>query len=290
MSDTYQPSPLTGAPVATTGYMQPARPVTPTPPAPATSTTYAPSFSYGPSDINTALIKAGAPPSVAPTLTAITGAESGFGKNQVSGVNKDGSRDYGLGQINGKAWPGLNPPNLVHAPLDQQAAAIVHVYNHQGLTAWSTYKDGSYKKYLGQVGSTAPTGAVSSAPSVPSVPSAQPGDNLAMLAALSQPSGGGQKSPMDNLSSMASGGGDQPQVQNNLQGQQAAAAGNIRQQQIAQRAAQLSAGLAQYAAQPLSWGAAPMGSTAGPQRPLMPQAGQQQTPGVTLNSMGGQYV
>lgn len=287
MSDTYQPSSLPGA---TTGFVQPARPVTPTPVAPATSTTYSPSYKPD-------------------FLGALQHFESGGQNVANTHQGTSSGQAQGYNQITTGTWKEFGglayAPTPLQATRDQQNAIAAKIPMGRWAPETLNYlRSHGFKvdtsKTLAQniamnggtVATTPPAGSTAGTGAGVPPPSAQPGDNLMALAALSSSPGGGQKSPMDNLSSMASGGGgggDQPQVQNNLQGQQAAAAGNIRQQQIAQRAAQLSAGLAQYAAQPLSWGAAPMGSTAGPQRPVLPQAGQQ-PPGVTLNSMGGQLV
>jgi hypothetical protein len=244
--------------------------------------TYAPSFGggYHPAAIQDALIKAGAPPSVAPTLTAITGAESNYGKSPISGVNKDGSRDYGIGQINNKAWPELGGASVATQPLDQQAAAIVHVYNKQGLNAWTTYKNGAYKKHLGEVGAPG-------APTTTTTPPITPAQSFsvgAALGALTTPNAAGA-SPLGDAQKMldANQGPQQQQAQQYaqqgmLQQQQAAApAGMARQQQIAAQAAQLAALTRQGAAQPLTWGSRPFGS----------QAGQQMAPpGTTLNTTG----
>lgn len=125
---------------------------------------------YSPSQIYTALIGQGIPSSDARTLTAISGAESGYGANQIGSVNRNGTIDYGVFQVNSGAWPQLNPSGLPYADLNTQAAAAATVYRQQGLGAWSTFNNGSYQKYLtdannatvttgGQPISTGPAGA-----------------------------------------------------------------------------------------------------------------------------------
>lgn len=288
MTDTYQPSQL-----GTPGASLPSRPVTPTP-APATGG-YQASFggAYSPAQIHSALINAGASPNDATTLTAVSGAESRFGASPVSPPNKNGSRDHGVFQVNDKAWPQFGGAAVSKLPLDQQAAIAVYIKNHQGMSAWSTYNSGAYKKYLNQVGST--TAPASSAPAA--APTTNELGVGAALAALNSPGSSGQ-STMQNLQSML---GQQqpdnsraPDPGQGLQLQQAAGMGNVRQQQIAQQAAQMAAQLRQQAGQPLAWSSAPFGSTAGSQRTptTMVSAGGQliPTPGTTLNSMGYGYV
>ena len=192
---TYAPSALPGAPppVATIGYMQPVLPGA----APAAAATTIPisrpavwTGAYAPSEIHTALVNAGVPPSVAPTLTAISGAESGLGKNTVIGVNKDGSRDYGVFQVNNKAWPQFGGADVAKLPLDQQAKLAAEIYRKQGLSAWSTYNNGAYKSHLNGAspatsGAPPPGAAAPGAAAKPSfADAAQKGDVGAMLQAL----------------------------------------------------------------------------------------------------------
>ena len=279
----YAPSALPGATpaVATTGYMQPVLPGA----APAVAATTIPisrpavwTGAYAPSEIYTALVKAGVPPSVAPTLTAVSGAESGFGKNTVSGVNKDGSRDYGVFQVNNKAWPQFGGADVAKLPLDQQAKLAAEIYRKQGLSAWSTYNNGAYKAHLNGAspatsgapppGGAAPTATTGARPSF--ADAAQKGDVGAMLQALTAEDAKG-KSPLgslgDNLSQNASGsarsGGAQASTPVAYPSPQADYAGP---------AGQLMAQVTQLQNKPLSWSAAPFGAGAG------------MVPGTTLNS------
>lgn len=119
---------------------------------------------HSPGDIYAALIKQGVPADDAARLTAISGAESGYGANQISGTNRNGTTDYGVFQVNSGAWPQLNPSSLPNASLDTQAAAAAEVYRKQGLTAWATYNSGAYQKYMGGTqGAALPSAGPSSA-------------------------------------------------------------------------------------------------------------------------------
>jgi Lysozyme like domain len=94
-----------------------------------------------------ALVRAGVPSNDAGTLTQISGAESGYGANVISGANTNGTIDYGVFQINSGAWPQYGGSAVLNMSLDDQAAAAANIYNQQGLTAWSTYNSGAYQGY-----------------------------------------------------------------------------------------------------------------------------------------------
>jgi len=260
---TYAPSPLPGAP--STGV-------------------YQPSFS-----VKQALVNAGATPTEATTLTAISGAESNFGKSPISPPNKNGSRDYGYFQINDAAHPQMGGAAVAKMPLDQQAALALQIARSpEGFRAWTTYKNGAYRAHLGQDGSNpAPPIAGSAAPPPP------PANVGTALAALSAPTGGpGTKSTIDNLqSTFAGGGGDSAPPPMNLEGQQAASAmGNARQAQIAALAPQLMMATRQMGGLQGVRGAPSLGSTMSYQGgQTMPMATPTPTPGTTLNSTGGLY-
>jgi hypothetical protein len=244
---------------------------------------------YGPSVpsnvyIKTALINAGATPEQATTLTAISGAESGFGKSPVSKPNTNGSRDYGVFQVNDHAWPQFGGARVAGLPLDQQAAIAVHIWNTQGPQAWTTYKDGAYKKFLsGADAATAPA----SAPATTNAVVTGAGIGSA-IAALNAPTGGtGTKSTMDNLESMAGGegGGGSSPAPLDLQTQQiAAASGNARQQQLAMQGAQLAAALRGQGGLKGAPGPSSTQTMMGGQ--IIPMANPAPTPGTTLNSTG----
>ena len=279
----YTPSPLGG--VATTGAPAPIAP----PPKPT------PTGAYSPSDIKSSFIRNGASPGDATTLTAITGAESGFGKSPVSPPNKDGSRDYGVAQINNKAWPQFGGAAIASQPLDVQTKAALHIWNTQGPNAWTTYKNGAYRAHLGQVDSTKTTGSPLPAGSVPSAtPAGVPPPPVGVggvFGALNAPGASG-KSTMDNLGSEF-GGEQQPpaNLPNNLQGQQAAASGNIRQQQIYQESQPEIQAMAHAAAPPTGTPTRPntVAYFGGQPIPVPANLGLPNAIGTTLNSQGSFY-
>src|SRR4051794_38430507 len=90
--------------------------------------------------------EAGGDPKVAPLMAKLAVRESG-GRAHINnaGLNKNGSVDYGLWQIN--SIHGYNPQKL-YDPL-YNAKAAVAVYKSQGPKAWSTYNSSIDKKYLG---------------------------------------------------------------------------------------------------------------------------------------------
>lgn len=133
--------------------------------------------------------------------------------------------------------------------------------------------------YAGSGGAGTPATPATPATPTPSVGNA--------IASLTQQAGDNDlaKTMTQQPKPQGGGGPDQGQA---MQMQQMASAGNPRQQLIQMQAQQLAAQLQQRAQQPLSWGTAPYGSGAGLVS-TVPMAGQM-PPGVTLNSMGGQYV
>src|SRR3954447_11157852 len=97
-------------------------------------------------------VKAGGPRKVADLMAKIALRESG-GRARINnaGLNKDGSVDYGLFQIN--SVHGYDP-NKLYDPL-YNAKAAVSVYKSQGLKAWSTYNPAVDAKYIGRAAQTA---------------------------------------------------------------------------------------------------------------------------------------
>jgi hypothetical protein len=91
--------------------------------------------------------QAGGPRNLAPTMAAIAMAESGGRVDAVSPQNTDGTYDYGLFQIN-SSHSQFDVNKLVSDP-EYNAKAAVSVWRAQGLTAWSTYSNGSYESFLG---------------------------------------------------------------------------------------------------------------------------------------------
>lgn len=78
-------------------------------------------------------------------MLAIMYAESSCRPNlDNTGLNKNGSVDYGLFQIN--SIHGHNPEDLMDPEYNIKAA--YKIYKSQGLRAWSVYNSGRYLKYL----------------------------------------------------------------------------------------------------------------------------------------------
>lgn len=72
------------------------------------------------------------------TMMAIMRAESGCNPNEISPVDYDGERDYGLLQLHNMDI--LNP--------SQNIAAAYHKWTIQGYGAWTSYNTGFYLSYL----------------------------------------------------------------------------------------------------------------------------------------------
>jgi lysozyme C len=76
---------------------------------------------------------------VAPVMLCIVELESSFNKNAVN-TNRNGSKDYGLFQINDKWWGNKCDVNRLFDPAyNAQCAKLV--YDTQGLTAWVAYNN-----------------------------------------------------------------------------------------------------------------------------------------------------
>lgn len=78
------------------------------------------------------------------TMVAIAGAESTWRTDAISPTN-----DYGVWQINSQAWPELFRNYRWYDPVDN-AAMMNHVYNVQGVHAWSTYNQGLHLRFMAQ--------------------------------------------------------------------------------------------------------------------------------------------
>lgn len=91
------------------------------------------------------------------TATAISIAENGSGNPAaLSGLNRDGSRDLGLWQINSGWWPQFGGPQALTNPANNARAAYA-IYQRQHWCAWSTYlascgpgHTGSYAAFMGR--------------------------------------------------------------------------------------------------------------------------------------------
>jgi Lysozyme like domain/Peptidase M15 len=101
-------------------------------------------------------IDAGGSPKLANIMAAIALAESGGRVDAKGGPNDDGSYDYGLWQIN-SSHTMYDPDRLMSDP-DYNAHAAVSIEKTQGLSAWTTYKNGAYRNYLVGAGKHPVTG------------------------------------------------------------------------------------------------------------------------------------
>jgi lysozyme-like protein len=123
-------------------------------------------------------VKAGGNPALAPTMAAIAGAESSFGASPYGdvGLGGPGPTSFGLWQIHTPAHPGYNSSLLVSDPLYNARAAVAISGNSTGgLGAWTTYKTGAYKAYLGATGVSGSVNAgVTSSPTSTSSSSGSP--------------------------------------------------------------------------------------------------------------------
>lgn len=98
---------------------------------------------------------AGWNPGDAVIATAISMAENGAGDpTALSGLNSNGSYDFGLWQINSAWWPQFGGRDALALPLNNARAAHA-IYLQQHWCAWSTYlascgvgHTGSYAAYL----------------------------------------------------------------------------------------------------------------------------------------------
>lgn len=122
-------------------------------------------------------VQAGGDPKVAPMMAKIAIRESG-GRAHINnaGLNKDGSVDYGLWQIN--SVHGYNPQKLYDPKFNAKAA--VSIYKSQGPKAWATYNPAIDRKYIGNVGG----GSSPARSDVSSIDTRYGGDNTALALSL----------------------------------------------------------------------------------------------------------
>lgn len=100
-------------------------------------------------------VDAGGSAALAPIMAAIAMAESG-GNSAAVGHNTNGSTDTGLWQINSvHNVSGMTDP-------EANAKEAVKIYKSQGLSAWTTYTSGAYKKFLKSGVSAVTTGLTGS--------------------------------------------------------------------------------------------------------------------------------
>lgn len=103
--------------------------------------------------------EAGFSPSLSPTMAAIGLAESSGNPHAHNDNLKTADNSYGLMQINMIDFPyyqlgtsrrkefGIDSNEALFDPLVNMKAAK-RIYDTSGLTAWSVYRHGTYKKYL----------------------------------------------------------------------------------------------------------------------------------------------
>lgn len=103
--------------------------------------------------------QAGFPDGEIATAVAVALAESGGKLAAVSPVNSNGSRDYGLWQINSKAHPQLFNQYENWWAAGNNARMAKAVWDGAGWRAWTTYTSGRYRNFLdeGEEGAGNPT-------------------------------------------------------------------------------------------------------------------------------------
>ena len=95
-------------------------------------------------------INAGGKRSLANTMAAIAEAESGGRPNEISSIEDPfakGSHARGLWQVEYPLHSSLIPSGGLN-PLEN-AKAAVKIYDSEGLRAWQTYTEGTYRQFLG---------------------------------------------------------------------------------------------------------------------------------------------
>lgn len=85
---------------------------------------------------------------------AIALAESG-GRVSATHSNTDGSTDYGLWQINGRAHPSYSPSQLVGNASYNAAAMFAISAAGTNWNPWTTFTSGAYRQFLGQANTAA---------------------------------------------------------------------------------------------------------------------------------------
>ena len=300
MADTaYAPSPLG---TATTGFIAPAHPMTPTPPAPATSTTYAPSALPGVQ-----------PNPYAPSpLDVIAHVETGNRNipQQIHDRNTDkGTPAQGNFQFIVPTWQTYAPKagidlNKYPTPMSAPPSVQAQVAAVTPLREWGPNTVAAVKaRFPGIDVNQPPTGVYHGSNVGGAVPTTTtPGTTLntlppatAIANALAGGTGADGKglSPIQQAQKDVGGEGGQalppaPPPQLGMP--------NMHNQQVEAQAPQLMAALRTASAQPLSWGSQPFGSTGGPRAAAAPTTlgyfGGQAVPmpGTTLNSIGGAYA
>jgi hypothetical protein len=87
------------------------------------------------------------------TFLAILKAENGTHEctRNNRGLNRNGSVDYGLAQINDRATPGYTAAQLMDCKTNLDIAFMKYAGRGNRFTAWSAYNSGAYKKHLAYI-------------------------------------------------------------------------------------------------------------------------------------------
>lgn len=116
-------------------------------------------------------VKNGGDPKLAPTMAAIAFAESAGNTQAHNGNASTGDDSYGLWQINyfNGLYPSRtarfgSPQQLLSDPNRQAQAAVALAQGGRGLSNWSTYTSGAYKRYLAGGGLGGVIHAIGNAP------------------------------------------------------------------------------------------------------------------------------
>ena len=83
------------------------------------------------------------------TVVAIALAESGGRTDAINTANRNGTRDWGLFQVNDVNWKATDSSSSRLDP-DVNTRKAYEVYKGQGLKAWVTYNVGAHEKYMKQ--------------------------------------------------------------------------------------------------------------------------------------------
>lgn len=102
---------------------------------------------YSYDDLISLAIYAGFSQTAAPTAAAIALAESG-GRSDATNTNKNGSKDYGLWQINSIHAAILKGGNWKDGPDNAEMAYKVYRNSGKSFRPWVTYNSGSYKQFM----------------------------------------------------------------------------------------------------------------------------------------------
>lgn len=150
-----------------------------------------------PANAYTELRFAGLSKANAALLTAIGGAESGWDVDAVGDVGLEDAKwgpSVGVWQIRTlKADTGTGSPrdiNKLRGNLAAQAKAAAAIFKASGARAWSTYKNGSYLKYEGQVPTVSTSVKPPPAGSIDPGPAASSSTGATSAQAVGFPGGG----------------------------------------------------------------------------------------------------